>query len=182
MKTRYAKVFSNLSADTYKEFLKECIEKTDGDILEIGCSQHSTGFILDCIENTNKTLTSLTGIVGDYRLISLMFPKADNHIWLSNFENWDDLFSYVLQSGTKYSVIFIDSYPWVTRRKALNRLYSICEYMVIHDAKLLIEGKFIEPYKYFENLELCLPMKPYPEGDIYNSTLICSIPKIQEKI
>lgn len=172
IKTRFAKVMCNKASDSYQEVLKEYIEKTEGDILEIGCSQSSTGFILDIINGTDRQLTSLTGIVGDYNMYNLIYPQSDNHKWLYNFEDYDALFDNILNSKKHYSIIFVNSFPWVTRKKALEKLNKICDYMIIHDAQLLIKSRFINPSFYFEELEMFLPSNCVID-DIYNSTLIC---------
>lgn len=178
MKTRHGKVFSPDASTTHQEFLKECIMKTTGDILEFGCSQGSTGFILDLIQDQDRKLTTLSNEPKESLIFTRMYPDDEKHKWIITHKNWDALIQYA--KSNMYSVIFVDSYPWSSRGLALEEMYDKCEYMVIHDAKILMEGKFIQPTDYFEELELCFPLHldAINAEESYYSTLICSKPKI----
>ena len=138
---------------THSEYLKKYIEITDGNILELGCGDFSTGLILDVIKGTNRKLVTVENDKEWHDKIKDKYKPSKNHkyIFTTNYhETCKKLSEY------KFSVIFIDSSPWESRLIALYNLINNGDYIIIHDVDYFVTrnlftfDSLFKSYKYFD--------------------------------
>jgi len=160
---------------THQQFLKWYIEKTDGDIIEFGCGDGSTGLILDLIKGTNRKLLSLEN---DPYWLSKMFsqyPPSDTHeyVFVDDSNGWKETISKL--NKYSYQVVFIDQSPWEARVWALDHFLSSADYIIVHDVDYFptnnIFGKIVkhdtDPPQFdfsdkFKKWALYYPPEPWP--------------------
>lgn len=142
---------------THQKYLKECILKTSGDILEFGCGNYSTEFILELIKNTNRNLISIENNKDWYDKISLIYPEDENHkyIFTTNYQKTCEELK-----NQMYSVVFIDGSPWESRITALKNLKANTEYIIIHDADYFPRMGLLNYTDEFKNFTLHTELNP----------------------
>lgn len=155
---------------THQKFLEHYIKKTQGDIIEFGTGDGSTGFILELIKNTNRTLISVENNKNWYNKMIDLYPETLNHKYVF-VEDWE--MTIKTFDPSKYSIVFIDQSPWEARKWTLDHFKNDAEYVLIHDVdyfpKHNIFGKVITQYDFdfsdcFENWKLYYPETPWPSN------------------
>lgn len=142
---------------THQKYLKECILKTSGNILEFGCGDYSTKFILDLIKDTNRKLISVENNLEWYLKISQTYLENENHkyIFTTNYQKTCEELK-----NQMYSVVFIDGSPWETRITALKNLKENAEYIIIHDADYFTRRGLLNYHCEFKNFTLHTELNP----------------------
>lgn len=117
--------------------LMAVIEKTRGDILELGCGQFTTPYLhWVSVLQKRKLLTldndsqRLKYFANDY--------QSDNHKFI-HVNNWDKA-----DIEKRWDVALVDHGPASRRVIEIKRLANLAKYIVIHDSN----GRFEKEYRY----------------------------------
>lgn len=121
--------------------LMEAVEKTDGDILELGAGIYSTPYLhwigyranpkrkLLTIDNDEKWLSFF---VKDFETVEHKFLYVEDWDKAPIEKNWD--------------VVFVDHAPADRRKIEIRRLADLAKYIIIHDSN----GRYEPEYHYSE--------------------------------
>ena len=153
---------------THQKFLKHYLEKTTGNVLELGCGFGSTPLILETIKNTNRKLVSVDNNLEWINKMKTYCPENDNHTYIFT-DNWQKTISNL--TNQKWSIVFIDQNPWEARAMSLYAFKNIADYVIVHDVdyfpKRNIFGNYISAFDFdfsneFKHWKLYYPDKPFP--------------------
>ena len=114
---------------THQPLLIWVSENTSGDILELGCGEHSTQLLRSFLPNTNRLLVSVESQRDWFEKYKSM--EQNNHKFMF-VENWEQTIDHLAQK--EWSVVFIDQDPHEARKYALDKFLDKAEYIVMHDS------------------------------------------------
>jgi hypothetical protein len=157
-------------SNTFDEPLYDHVKMTNGNVCQYGPSLESTRIIMDLIEGSDRKLYSLCNNIKDYNIISEIYPINDQHKIIFN-TSYEVLFNIV--DTMHFSVIFVDANPMQSRHYTMSALCKNCDYMLIHDAELLMNHGYIRPHIYFKDVVMFYPYEINPTYRI-TATAICS--------
>lgn len=161
------KEYKNITLDhetnpwaTHQPALIWAIEKSEGDVLELGVGNSSTVLLNSLLKNTGRNLVSAEDT--DSWLDQFIYMESNFHkfkIVDRSIEKWKEFIDDC--SKKKWGVVFVDQaygeiwYP--VRHYAVEVLCNVSDYVVVHDADLCLEIKK-EEYNYFEYIPTICPI------------------------
>jgi hypothetical protein len=153
---------------THAPFLEYYLNRTKGDVLELGTGYGSTPIITKMLKNSNRNFVSVDNDLEWLEKIKHEYPESDTHTYIYT-DNWKDTISTLVTR--KWGLVFIDQKPWDARTLSLYAFRNISDYVIIHDVdyfpKNNIFGKYISEFDFnfdteFKNWALYYPNKPWP--------------------
>ena len=153
---------------THQKFLTHYVQKTKGDILELGTGFGSTPMLLKLLEGTGRKLVSVDHNQEWIDKMKSVCPPSENHQYLFT-SNWCG--TIIELAKRSWSIVFIDQNPWEARAISLYAFKDIAEYTVVHDVdyfpKHRIFGDYINDFSFdfskeFKKWKVYYPPQPFP--------------------
>lgn len=153
---------------THQPFLKHYVEKTTGDVLELGTGFGSTPMLRELLENSGRKLISVDHNLEWINKMKESCPENEYHKYIHT-SNWCS--TIINLSTQKWGIVFIDQNPWEARSISLYALRNASDYVIVHDVdyfpKHKIFGDYISNFEFdfsneFKKWKVYYPPKPFP--------------------
>lgn len=118
----------SLAYGTHLPCLIKALEKTNGDILELGTGIFSTPYLRYMCMLNNRKLVSYENFESWYKFLLKYYTPNQNHEI-----NFIDEYSKA-PIDRSWDVVLIDQTPDISRSEEIRRLKDVAKYIVIHDA------------------------------------------------
>lgn len=118
----------SLAYGTHLPCLIKAVEKTDGDILELGTGIFSTPFLRYVCMLTGRKLVSYENYKSWFNYLMRYYKPNDNHE-INFIDKYSDA-----PIDREWDVVLIDQTPDSSRSEEIVRLANKAKYIVIHDS------------------------------------------------
>ena len=118
----------SLAYGTHLPCLMKAVEKTDGDILELGTGIFSTPYLRYTAMLQNRKLVSRENFKPWYDFMLKYWKPNDNHR-IEFVEDYGDCPTY-----KNWDIVLIDQTPDSSRAEEAIRLKDLAKYIIVHDS------------------------------------------------
>lgn len=122
---------------TFLPMLLEAMDRTRGDVLELGAGVFSTPILHWMCERHNRQLLTLESDRRWFHLTKHQL-KNDNHKFV-HIENWDKAEDLI---NKEWDVVLVDHSPSNRRIVEIKKLANLAKYLIVHDAEPWKEKEF----------------------------------------
>lgn len=119
---------------TFLPVLMAVIEKTQGDILELGAGVFSTPYLHWVCKRQKRNLLTIENNEMWFNFARKYYQSARGTPYRHRFiftKNWDDIESYILKP---WDVVLVDHSPSERRVQEIKKLKDFAKYIIIHDS------------------------------------------------
>jgi len=119
----------SLSYGTHLPCLIKALEKTKGDVLELGLGVFSTPYLhYQCMLSKRK-LVSYENFKGWYKFFAVTHKYGNEYHDLHLIDNYEKA-----PIEKQWDVVLVDQTPDESRKEAVKKLANLAKYIIIHDS------------------------------------------------